>query len=232
MIICAKCGVELDDEMKSCPLCGKSTESGNNVQNHLVTTPSEVISYHKKVRKKYFWELSGIVAFSGIIACTSVDILNEKGLHWSLFADISILTAWLLLTLIIQLKRKPFLMLSFAGLNILILLFVIDFLASGSWWFFSLGVPLTFATIILIILINLLYSKAGFVGFNLLAASLFLCSIYCIVSETLIDHYKYGSIDIKWSLIVTVSILPVVLILFFLHYRMKRGEKLDSFFHV
>jgi hypothetical protein len=48
----------------------------------------------------------------------------------------------------------------------------------------------------------------------------------------ILDEYLNGVVDFRWSLIAAISILPVALIFFFYHYRLKKGNRLDSFFHI
>lgn len=232
MVICSKCGVELEDDLSSCPLCGKSTGMDHREENSSGSGASDVINSHKRERRKYFWELAGIIALSGIIACTSVDMVILKGLRWSLFADISIFTAWAIITAMSRFFTRPAIMLSIISASILIMLLVFDILTPASDWFFPLGLPITLALVAVILVVIALKKISGFRGFNLLAIILLSASIYCMISEVIIDRYAYGIIDVRWSLIVTVSIMPISLILFFVHYRMKKGEKLDSFFHV
>jgi hypothetical protein len=53
-----------------------------------------------------------------------------------------------------------------------------------------------------------------------------------VLTEIILDKHVRGSVDVHWSLLAAVSILPIALVLLFVHYRMKKGNKLDSFFHV
>src|SRR4030042_5650406 len=99
MTLCVNCGVELDDGLKICPLCGKDP-GDNGEQEHIANIyPSEIIQLQKKENRRYYWELSGIIAFSGIAVCTIIDLLISKGLKWSLLSDVSIASAWVILTL-------------------------------------------------------------------------------------------------------------------------------------
>lgn len=232
MNICSKCGVELEEDYKSCPLCGRNIGSVHFDEKPVGSVPSDVINSHRKERKKYLWELAGIIAVSGIIACTTVDLVIIKGLRWSLFADISIFTTWAIITGIVRFYSKPGIMAALISTAILVMLFIFDLLIPESEWFFAVGLPMTLALLFLIIADVALKKLSGFRGFNLLAVILLSASLYCIISEFIIDRYASGEINVKWSLIVTASILPIALILFFVHYRMKKGEQLDSFFHV
>src|SRR5665648_290491 len=99
MTLCVNCGVELDDRFKICPLCGKDPVNKGEEEHISNNYPSGILQLQKKENRRYLWELSGIIAFSGIAACTIIDLLISKGLKWSLLSDISISTAWVILTL-------------------------------------------------------------------------------------------------------------------------------------
>jgi len=82
------------------------------------------------------------------------------------------------------------------------------------------------------VIIILLWKIAHFRGFNILAIAFLVLSGFCMISEVFIDKYVYARVDIRWSAIVAVSIFPISLVLLFVHYRMKKGKRLDSYFHV
>jgi hypothetical protein len=77
-----------------------------------------------------------------------------------------------------------------------------------------------------------LYKFARFKGFNILAIIFLSVAGFCILLEIILDRYVKGVVDVHWSLLAAVSILPISLVLLFVHYRMKKGNKLESFFHV
>jgi hypothetical protein len=232
MIYCSKCGVELEEEVTKCPLCGKSSSDSIHEGTPDVVTPSDIITLHRKENRKHTWELAGIIAFSGIVACTSVDLLVVKGLSWAQYADVSIFTAWVILTIILRSIRKPLLALPALLTVILTMLLLFDIFSRNNAWFLPLGLPITISAFLTVAIIVSLYKIAHFKGFNILAAGLLASSLFCIIIEFFIDRYLNTQVAVRWSLIVTVSILPIVMVLFFIHYRMKKGKHLNSFFHV
>lgn len=234
MSYCTNCGVELDDDLVTCPLCGltigKETVVKTNEQSEYY--PSDIILLHKEETRRHIWELSGIISFSGIAVCTIVDLVIHKSLTWSLYADTSVLASWICLTLILLAFRKYFLIFPGLLLTILTTLFLFDLFSPSVNWFFGLGLPITVALFIAVVIIMLLWKVAHFRGFNILAIAFLVLSGFCIVTEVFIDKYVSGRVDIRWSAIVAVSIFPIALVLLFVHYRMKKGKRLDSYFHV
>lgn len=234
MSYCTNCGVELNEGLSSCPLCGYNYGIKENSEppNKSEYYPSDIILLHKKETRKNMWELSGIISFSGIAVCTIVDLVIHKSLSWSLFADTSILSSWICLTLILLAFRKYYIIVPGLLLNILTMLFLFDIFSPPLNWFFGLGLPVSIALFIAITIIILLWKVAHLKGFNILAIAFLVLSGFCIVSEVFIDKYLFNKIEVRWSAIVAVSILPIALVLLFVHYRMNKGKRLDSYFHV
>jgi hypothetical protein len=232
MTLCVNCGVELDDGFKICPLCGKDPVN-KIVEEHTSNNyPSGIIQLQRKENRKYFWELSGIIAFSGIVVCTLLDLLISKKLSWSLFSDVSITAAWVILTLYQFAYRRTFTFVSLLIFTVLSALYLIDLVAIGREWFFPVGLPIAIALFISAGAVIVLYKAIHFKGLNIIASAFIILSGYCIITEIIFDKYLKGFVDLQWSLIVAVSILPVALIFFFYHYRLKKGNRLDSFFHI
>lgn len=232
MIICHNCGVELDSGFDVCPLCGKnpvkSEEPDINSQNY----PSDIIRLHNKENRKHLWELSGIIAFSGIVVCTIVELLVSRGLRWSIFSDVSIIAAWIILSLFLFGYKRLWIIIPGLMLTIIGALLVYDLIIPGMKWFLPVGLPLTISAFIAAGVIVALYQAANFKGFNIIAITLVVLAGFCIITERILDKYLTGFVDLRWSLIAAVSVLPVALIFFFYHYRLKKGKQLDSFFHI
>jgi len=232
MTICANCGVELEDGLESCPLCGKSPQRTDRIQDNILTYPSDIIELHRKENKRHFFELSGIIAFSGIAICTIVDLVVTKSLGWSLYSDASLAALWVILTLFMYALKRPVVIVPGLMLTVMALLAAIDTIGTGGKWFFPVGLPVTIAAFTGVGIVVLLYRKARLKGLNILAEAFIVLSGFCVLTEVILDAYLEGSVNLRWSLITAISILPVASIFFFYHYRMKKGNRLDSFFHV
>lgn len=232
MIICINCGVGLDDSVTACPLCGKDPFVAGKQDGSSFNYPSEIIQVHRKEIRRSLWELSGIMAFSAVAVCTLVDLIILKGLGWSLIADVFILGTWITSTLFLFARKR--ILVLFAGLILTVLaaLFVIDFLSSSGSWFLTVGVPLTLSAFTAAGIIMFLYGAANLKGLNIVAVAFVVLSALCVITEMILDEYLKGFVNLRWSLIAAISIIPVSLILLFLHYRLKRGNFLDSYLHI
>ena len=232
MKICSNCGVELEESLKQCPLCGKNFVVPDDRKGETMSYPSDIIQLHKKETRKHIWELTGIIAFSGIAVCTIVDLVIGEGVKWSLFADVSIISAWLFLTFLLQKFRKPWMLIAGLTATVLFMLLMFDLISINTNWFMRVGLPVTLAVDLFVCLVIILFRYARFKGFNILAIIFLSVAGFCILTEIIIDNYNTGQVNVRWSLLTAVSILPIALVLLFVHYRMKKGNKLDSFFHI
>ena len=234
MNICTHCGVELDKDIITCPLCGITNVDGKPIPEKEKSThyPSDILLMYREEARKHLWELTGIIAFSGIAVCTIVDLVIGKKLSWSLYASTSILAAWICLSLILIAFKKYFIVIPGLLITILTMLFLFDLFSPPVNWFYAIGLPVTIALFISVSIVTILWKVAHFKGFNILAIAFIVLSGFCIISEVFIDKYLFKTVELRWSLIVAVSIFPIALVLLFIHYRMKKGKHLDSYFHL
>jgi hypothetical protein len=232
MTLCVNCGVELDEKITVCPLCGMDpgNEKLEKADSSVLRSGSNQIN--KSENRKYLWELCGIFAFSAIAVCTIVDLIVSKNLRWSLITDVVVSAAWLILTIYLYTKRKALLSAALLVLTILSALFFIDLISTGNHWFVPVGLPLTLALVFSVAAIMILYRIANFKGLNIISFFFIVLSGLCILIEMILDKFLSGHVDLRWSLIASVSILPVALIIFYFHYRLKKGKRLDSFLHI
>jgi len=235
MRYCTSCGVELDDSFTSCPLCGFNPEGeikDANEKKNDEFLPSDILLLYKKESRKYIWEISAIITFSAIAVCSIVDFTAKRSLTWSLYADICIMASWIILTMALLAFRKYLIIFPGSIITILVSLYLIDLVSPPVDWFFGLGLPLTFAIFLPVLILAILWKYGHMRGFNFLAFALIFVAMFTIACESIIDLFMRHHVTIKWSAIVTVSILPPALMLLFVHYRMNRGKRLDSYFHV
>lgn len=234
MNYCTSCGVELDKDIIACPLCGRTSgdEKINENSDPSGNYPSDIIILHKRENRRHVWELTGIIAFSAIAVCSIVNLVINQNLSWSLFADTSVIAVWICLSLILLAFKKYYIVIPGLLITILTSLFLFDLFSRPVDWFYGIGLPLTISLFISVSIITLLWKLAHFKGFNILAIAFLILSVFCIIAEVFIDKFLFNAVTIRWSLIVAVSIFPIALVLLFVHYRMKKGKRLDRYFHV
>ncbi len=224
---CDQCGVLLDDGFDSCPLC----ETGGTEAKTPVK-PREVLKVSRKEALRYLWELSGVVCITGIIIILLLNLLFTGGINWALYPVTSILWIWISLTILMFMNHRPIGMIMLMLTNTLGMLALFNLFTKSINWFVPVALPLTAALFILSGIVTSISSKTKYKGFNLLAMVLIAVNILCVAIEVVTDLYIKGAISIRWSAIVSSAIIPIAAVLMFMHYRLRRGRRLDSFFHV
>lgn len=218
--------------MESCPLCCTNQDEATLKANKGSSYPSDVSKLYRIETRKYFWELMGILSLSGIIICLIVDIITGKSFGWALYAVISIFSAWMFLSFILHSFSNPSVLLPGTTFSLLLMLLLFDLISVKANWFIPVGLPLALSASLSAGIVIIMKRKANFRGFNILAAALFSVAVFCILTEIILDNYLFNDVKIQWSLITAVSLFPAILVLLFVHYRMNKGKRLDSFFHI
>ncbi len=223
MAICRFCGIEYEETLPVCPLC--------NGEEERPVSPADILDISKSENKRQLWELSMVLLISAIIIAFAVDAVFGKGIKWSLYADTSLLFIASILTLT-HLSRNKWMIFSSLFVLTVILLFVFSLLTKTHNWFLPLALPLTASLYFLGLAVVFLNSLSRYRGLNLIAVIFFAMALFTLVVEICIDMFNDGLIKLQWSVASAASLSLLALILVFIHYRLKRGRKLDSLFHV
>ncbi|MFA9372057.1 MAG: DUF6320 domain-containing protein [Labilibaculum antarcticum] len=238
MNYCNKCGVELDVNMNFCPLCGLSTgenpdgaESSESAQS-IDNAVNNYESLTRVQRQKLFWELSCIILVSVILVTLIINLLLDKSITWSrysiagcltLLANISILTFW---------RHKKTLLIWGSFISTAVFLVLLDLFSTNIGWGINLGIPILISFYVLLLLVIWLIRISKQRGFNILAIVFVAIGLFSVCIEGFISLYFANHFHFRWSIIVAISILPISALLFFVHYRLKKGVDLKRFFHI
>jgi hypothetical protein len=235
MNYCKNCGVELEENMNFCPLCGKSIadETFQNKEDlHYQKTKQEerILSDFKELtqiqRRKLFWELSGIILISGMIVTFIIDLITNKGITWSKYSVSVCMVLFVNITLIVFLQKKILYLLigSFLSTSILFILF--DMYNKNKEWGIKFGIPLIFSFYLVAFVLISLVRRSRQRGINLIAYFLIAAGILSLCIEGIISFQIKNRLDLQWSVIILTSVL------FFIHYRLRKGTDLKRFFYI
>jgi hypothetical protein len=233
--------VELEEQMISCPLCGKHTTDETPVDEEFIgyqkTRQSErLLSDFKELtpiqRRRLFWQLSGLILISGMIVTFIIDLIINKNITWSKYSMSACLALFLIITLIVFLRRKIVVSLigSFIITSILMVLF--DMFNKNIGWGTKLGIPLVFSFYLVVFVLISLVRRSKQRGINLIAYFLIASGILGLCVEGIISLQINNMLSFQWSVIALVSVLPVSVVLLFIHYRLRKGTDLKRFFHI
>lgn len=113
MPYCVKCGVELDNKLKSCPLCNTPVylpeEPDENSQKpYPDRTQRERTGYVNLVPSKAFVYLMTFILIIPLIVCLMIDIRRNNTITWSFYPASSITLVWILMAYPALMKRYSF----------------------------------------------------------------------------------------------------------------------------
>jgi hypothetical protein len=240
MNVCNNCGVELDNDMVSCPLCGLVVGKKPNLPEMISSEKSivkdkvlkEIRNLTSDQKRKLFWEISGIILGSGIVVTLLINLIVSNNINWAkynlaaslaFFVNITALTLW---------RRKPLLIILVSLVSLVLMLLFFDFVSNNGGWGLKLGIPILIAFYGLLLIVLLLIRLSIQLGFNILAIIFIALGIFLICIEFFISLYFQEKLVLSWSIIATVSMIPVAVILFFVHFKLRKGFELKRFFHI
>jgi len=241
MTTCSNCGVQLEDNMNFCPLCGepnidKTTDNIEYIKLRKQKQEEKMMTAFQKLsgrqKRKLFWEISGILLISGIVATLVIDLLDGNGLSWSIYSISICAVLFINITLFTFWYRK--IILSFVGsfISTAALLQLLDIFNNNIGWGVKFGTPLLLFAYLIVFGLVMIIRKAKEKELNLITYSLIASGLISICVEGMISIYKDGTLNLYWSLIVIICVLPVSSILLYIQYRLKKGTDLKRFFHI
>lgn len=241
MKTCNYCGVELEENMNFCPLCGEPVIENHINQHELIRIKKQdhqkkFLSDYQKLsgseKRKIFREVAGIVFLSAMLFPFLIDFIVDTTISWSwysiavcavLLANTTMASFWL---------KQPALLLLGSFISTSGLLVFLDILHGSIGWGVKLGIPLLFAAYLIIYGLILIVKHARKKGLNIIAFFVIALGLLSMVTEGIISLYIHNHLELYWSIIVVASVLPIAAFLFFIYYRLKKGTDLKKFFHV
>ena len=240
MSFCNYCGVELDIDMTSCPLCGLSAGEKTSVpcasKSKQVNFESEIQNGGKNLtnaqKRKLFWEISGIILLSGSIATMIINLILNKTITWSLYNIVVSIAVFANISCFIFCLNKAFFLVLGNLFSNALLIILLDLISSNTGWGIKLGIPILVSLYALLIMVLWIVKISKHHGFNILAVIFLAIGIFLICTEFFISFYFKNAIQLRWSIIAGSCLIPISTLLLFVHYRLKVEIKLRRFFDI
>lgn len=229
MPYCPKCGVEV--ETNHCPLCNYKINRDIHTKpfSHTVDIEKKKIEISTKDKKRIF-NASGLffaILISSITLTT--DLLLDKKADWSIYPILVVSTMALMTTASLYIKGI------FKGvviiLLLLLMLFALDYQIPAKNFFLEISLPITSITAVISFIIIIIIKNSKKVGVNIPGYILIGISILNISIDLLIQNFRYGIPMITWSVITSVSIIPIAIFLLYIHYVLSKKVDLTKVFH-
>lgn len=236
MKYCKNCGVELEEDMRICPLCGAAAVSDLPAgEKHAFTPGNEATPLLQKMtkgQKTFVWEIISIILLSAIIATLLINFIINKAITWAeypvavclvIFSFVSFFTFW---------PRRTLIQIAEGFTTSAILLLIFDSITQGTSWALKIAIPILFiASLITAALFEIIrHSKDK--GINLIAYLFAGGALLCISIEGIFSLYRDNHLHLRWSVIVSLCTVLVMIVLLFTHFRLKKGRHLEKTFHI
>lgn len=236
MPYCSRCGVEVDNHVERCPLCDTPIQRFDDVEpgerRYPIDQPAQKPPMSDRVRRRIFWEVLTILYAIGVIVVIGSDLRVDAAIDWSLYPTISIVLAWVYTTLFVFFRKKPAIIAAGVTLFTVAYLAAIDLINGRLDWFFPVGLPIFCLFALIAALVALGCLKAKVRGLNVVAFITLGIGLFCVGVEFLMSLYQTGRAHFTWSIVVVLTLVPVSIILLFLHYRLRSRYDFRRFFHL
>lgn len=236
MPYCSRCGVEVDSHVERCPLCNApiqhfpETEAGES--RYPEDAPGPSVEIGDRTRRRVLWELLSLLYAIAVIVVIGSDVRVDGAIDWSLYPAASLALAWIYTTLAIYSRRRPGVSVPIVAVSTLVFMAVIDLIHGGLDWFLPLGLPIFLLCALLTGAVILVIVRTKECGLNIVAFILLGIAAFCVGTDLLISRYHSGVVDFTWSMVVVLTVVPVALILLFLHYRLRNRYDWKRIFHL
>lgn len=234
MILCKTCGVELESDMQSCPLCNKSTEDENITGmpvNYESPGSARPVKMNRR-QKKLIWEIISITILSFVVVTLSINLILNAKISWSEYPVSFFLVIFSYMSIFTFINKKVWIKLIAGFIMSSLFLVMMDAVSGGMIWAFKLGIPLLISGNLIIGALILIINFSKRKGINLIAFSFIALALFLLSIEAIISLFRTNTIHMLWSIIVLAIILPVAFILFFVHFRVSKKRTLEKMFHI
>ncbi|MDO9546121.1 MAG: DUF6320 domain-containing protein [Pelolinea sp.] len=235
MSYCVNCGVKLNHNVSSCPLCGVEII---NPADPIDQTAEKIFPQSRDVHKDSFdkslW-IKMVTTVLGLPMLLSITIntIFGNGLNWSLYVTGTLGIIWVWLVSPFLFKR------SFMARSVVIdavfllgFLYLIEYLSHSQGWFFSLAFPIIGTFTILLLIIVILIKRKILKELHIVASIFLGIGIFCVILNGIINFHALRMLKLDWSLLVLIPFTAFALIAALLQQRRWIVEELKHWFHV
>ncbi len=232
MSICRNCGVEVEAGLDSCPLCGAPLKPAGAAEQPLAPAVPAGATPASRALRRWLLEAATLVAGSAAIVVLAADFAYDMVLAWSLYPLAAIGFVWLSALAAILAGRRPVVWLGCQTGALLLFLYALDALTGEPKWFVSLALPCAALAVALAAAVVAVVRKRLRAPLPATALALLGAGLYVLGLEQILNRHASRSFSPGWSLIALGCILPVALVLLFLHRWLKQHPEVRRLFHV
>lgn len=222
MPICEHCGVEVEEGLPHCPLCGNPSGPVSDAKEASRASARPADSGPPVHVERWLWEIVSLFALAGATVVFVVDFAYGMMVTWARYPLVSIGFLWLSVTSVILLRKRGFLLLLCQTAALGLLLFLLDRITPGRPWFISLALPVTLLASVLSGSTVVFVRRLRLSPLPMLAVVTVSIGLFLLGLEAALNRYLANPFLVSWSLVASGCILPLVLFLFYAQVRLKR----------
>lgn len=239
MPYCSHCGVEVDEKVKSCPLCRApiqqlSRDPAGMPEYAQVEYKEERVALPADYRRRFALYLLSLVFFTPLLVVLVIDVVYSGRVDWSLYVAASLFTVWAYSVIpLLLLGRVLAIVVSYVAVSAGFL-WLLDYLHGPPYWFYSVGLPILAILALVSCAVVLASVKVKRKGANIAAFVLAGIAAFCVGIDVVIavNIANTGAPAVGWSAIVAVSLLPPAGFLLYAQYGVARRIDFRRRFHV
>jgi hypothetical protein len=229
MSYCVNCGVELAKSEQYCPLCNVEVVNPKSPWQEPGDRPypQHVETIMKRIDHKYFATLVGLFLLIPIIVTVVWDILTGGSISWSAYVAGAMILLYIFIALPFYFKRyHTVIFLSVNCTAVLLYLFFIEKMNGGSW-FTGIGMPITIAASVCVLVLALLFTKKKRIGFFVRTAFILMaCGVFVLSVELILSFNRAGIFVLNWSFYAFVPCAILSFMAFVLEHRKNLKEEI------
>jgi hypothetical protein len=244
MPYCPRCGVEVDYEIKKCPLCEfdippiprndpLARMEVSQFRNYYVELREEKKRRVRKVKLVVFLILTGLSLYS-VLQVGFLDWIADRSMSFSPYVMSSLILFIVILYILFGYARKGKHVFSILFLFVSAFLLSLDLYDSSQRWFWDMGFPLTIASLGIAFAVSQIIKRVKKIWQYGLAAILAGGGLLCFFVEMIIDLKINGEFTMNWSGQVLFFTLPLALIFIVLKLILptRIADSFRRYFHL
>lgn len=237
MPYCSRCGVEVEEGTERCPLCSTPIQRLEEAApptpypQHIID-PEDAYRLSKAERRRIGLELLALAAALASAALLAVDLLPDGRLGWSAYAVASVAFAWYAASVPLALYGRAKALLGALAAGTAAFLVVLDGLEGGLSWSLRLGLPILGATAVTVAASAAVMASRTRKGLNMIGIAALGAAAYLLELEAILRLGLGIAFRPYWSIVTALALVPVAVLLFFLHGRVMRGANLRKIFRL
>jgi len=233
MILCRRCGVEVEDSALCCPLCREPLQAGMAEVRGRTSVPEPASGKTGGRVHRWLLEIFSLFALTAALVALAADFATDLSVSWSWYPVLSIGFLWVSSVLLVFCSRRVWIFLPAEIAAVGSFLFGLDRLTPGTPWFVPLAVPLTLLTGTILALTLVVVRRRRRSPFVAIAMVLLASGVFAMGLDLFLNRYLDQRWSIGWSAVVFACLLPVIALLFFLRSWLgRRQAELRKSFHL